>query len=107
MSDSVKLLFRTADGREFQAPAKIGLSVMEAAVTNNVPGIEAECGGSCMCATCHVYTTAAPLASPDEEESEMLEEVAAERRSESRLSCQIEVVAGLDGAIFDVPENQY
>jgi 2Fe-2S ferredoxin len=97
------------DGTARDVDAKIGSSVMESAIRGNVRGIDAECGGSCACATCHVYVddsfvTKLPL--PDELESEMLDMVAAERLPGSRLSCQLVVTAALDGLIVRVPSKQ-
>jgi ferredoxin, 2Fe-2S len=97
------------DGSTRAVEAKPGASVMETAIRGNVRGIDAECGGSCACATCHVYVDeafAARLPPPDELESEMLEVVAAERRPTSRLSCQLTVTAELDGLTVRVPETQ-
>lgn len=84
-------------------------SVMMGAIRNSVRGIEAECGGACSCATCHVYVDAewaGKLAPPDEGELEMLEGVVAERRPESRLSCQIAMRPELNGLLVRLPERQ-
>ncbi len=89
--------------------AKNGASVMETAIHNNVRGIDAECGGSCSCATCHVYVDDAflhLLPAPDDMENELLDGVAAERRPGSRLSCQLAVSPALDGLIVRVPPAQ-
>lgn len=97
------------DGSTRDVDAKPGSSIMENAIRGNVRGIDAECGGSCACATCHVYVDeafAARLPPPDEMESEMLEVVAAERRPTSRLSCQLTVTAELDGLTVRVPATQ-
>ena len=97
------------DGTTRSIDARLGASVMETAVMNNVRGIDGECGGSCACATCHVYVEEADLARltpPDEMESEMLDGVAAERRAGSRLGCQIAITAALDGLTVRVPERQ-
>ncbi len=97
------------DGRTRSIDAKLGSSVMENAVRNNVQGIDAECGGSCSCATCHVYVDDAFIAlipPADEMESELLEGVASEREAGSRLSCQIAMTAELDGLTVRVPEAQ-
>lgn len=97
------------DGTTKTVQAPDGVSVMEAAVRNNVRGIDAECGGSCSCATCHVYVDEAfadRLAAPDEMEAELLEGVAAERQSTSRLSCQIPMSPALDGLTVRVPARQ-
>jgi len=97
------------DGAVRTVDARDGITVMEAAVRANVRGIDAECGGSCACATCHVYVAEADLdrlPPPDELEAEMLEAVAAERRPTSRLSCQIVLGASLDGLTVQVPATQ-
>ncbi|MBC2770084.1 MULTISPECIES: 2Fe-2S iron-sulfur cluster-binding protein [Pusillimonas] len=98
------------DGTDRAVDAKDGASLMENAIMNNVRGIEAECGGCCSCATCHVYVDekfAALLPAPDEMENELLDGVAAERKPTSRLSCQISVGPELDGLIVHIPEAQY
>ena len=87
----------------------VGDSVMEGAVQNSIDGIVAECGGSCMCATCHVYVEEQwlPKLDPiDETQEAMLECTAADRKPNSRLSCQIKVRAELDGLIVHMPETQ-
>jgi 2Fe-2S ferredoxin len=97
------------DGTSKSVDAKIGLSVMENAVRNNVRGIDAECGGCCSCATCHVYVDDAfvdRLPPPDEMEAELLDGVASERLRGSRLSCQIAMTAALDGLTVRIPEKQ-
>lgn len=97
------------DGTTKTVEATEGSSVMETAVRHNVRGIDAECGGSCSCATCHVYVDEAffdRLTPPDEMESDLLEGVAAERRPTSRLSCQIQITAALDGLVVRVPPRQ-
>ena len=84
-----------------------GATVMEAAIRNAIPGIEAECGGACACATCHVYVDEAwygKTGAPDDMESDMLEITVAERKPTSRLSCQIKAVPELDGLILRVPQ---
>lgn len=98
------------DGTDRAVDAKDGASLMENAIMNNVRGIEAECGGCCSCATCHVYVDekfAALLPAPDEMENELLDGVAAERKPTSRLSCQISVGPELDGLVVHIPEAQY
>ena len=97
------------DGSTRSIDAKNGASVMETAVLNNVRGIDAECGGSCSCATCHVYVDDAfidRLEPADEMESELLDGVASGRRPGSRLSCQIVLTPALDGLAVRVPETQ-
>ena len=97
------------DGSTRSVDARLGASVMETAVHHNVRGIDAECGGSCSCATCHVYvddTFVHRLLPPDEMESELLDGVASERLPNSRLSCQIAMTAELDGLTVRVPRTQ-
>jgi len=97
------------DGQRTTVDAKTGTSVMEAAIRNNVRGIDAECGGSCSCATCHVYVDPAffaRLPDADEMEAELLEGVAAPREATSRLSCQITVGVDLDGLTVRIPVKQ-
>ena len=88
--------------------AEIGSTVMETAIKNDVPGIEAECGGACACATCHVYVDEAfvpVVGGPQPMEEDMLD-FAYEVRPNSRLSCQIRVRDELDGLTVTVPERQ-
>jgi len=97
------------DGSRRSVDAKPGSSVMETAVRFNVRGIDAECGGSCSCATCHVYVDDAfmdRLPPPDTMEDELLAGVACERESGSRLSCQIVITAELEGLTVRVPATQ-
>ena len=86
-----------------------GLSVMEGAVKNNVPGIDADCGGACSCATCHVYVDenwVGKLKPADETELAMIE-YAVDAKENSRLSCQIKIRADLDGLVITLPASQY
>lgn len=105
MNETVMLHFETADGETHDVVAKVGQSVMEAAVLADVPGIEAECGGSCNCATCHVFAPAG-FEGPNEQEDEMLDETDTPRAATSRLSCQIDVDAALAGTTFVIPATQ-
>ena len=102
------LVFIQPDGSRRTIDAPLGSTVMENAVRNGVPGIEAECGGACACATCHVYVepdwveaTGTPL--PMEED--MLD-FAVDVGPTSRLSCQIKLTAAMDGLTVRVPERQ-
>lgn len=107
--ETVNVVLVSADGARRTVAAAPGASLMEAATAAGHPGIEAACGGCCACATCHVYADLAALAvlpEPDEEEAEMLDEVAAERRATSRLSCQVIVTPALAGCVFETPEVQ-
>jgi 2Fe-2S ferredoxin len=84
------------------------MSVMDGAISNNIPGIEAECGGACSCATCHVYVDPAwveATGSAQPVEAGMIES-AMDLQETSRLSCQIEVSDELDGLIVRMPELQ-
>ncbi len=103
-----KITFIQPDGQTQTVEAEAGLTVMEAAKLNNVPGIEAECGGACACATCHVYVDAKWLdktGSPSPMEEDMLD-FGYDVRPNSRLSCQIKVTPELDGLIVTTPERQ-
>jgi 2Fe-2S ferredoxin len=104
-----KVTFVAHDGTRHEVQAEAGLSLMRAAVDNDVPGIDADCGGLCACATCHVFVDpawAARLAPPSATEEEMLN-FTAERREHSRLSCQIPVTDALDGIVVTMPEGQH
>lgn len=86
-----------------------GWSLMQAAISHGVDGIIGECGGSCACATCHCYVDEARLADlppPEPGELEMLENAAAQRRPNSRLSCQIKAAPALEGLVLRLPETQ-
>jgi 2Fe-2S ferredoxin len=96
------------DGTSHELEVESGLSVMEGAVRNGVPGIDADCGGACACATCHVYIAhnwTKKVGPASNEESDLLE-FTETIRSNSRLSCQIEVTAELDGLVVHMPESQ-
>ena len=97
------------DGKSTTLDVPVGTSVMQAAVLHGIDGIVAECGGSAMCATCHVYVDPADLAKlppVDANEDAMLDSTASERRSNSRLSCQLEMTTALDGLVVTLPERQ-
>jgi 2Fe-2S ferredoxin len=103
-----KVTFIDASGQSRTVEAQVGATVMETALRNSIPGIEAECGGACACATCHVYVApewmeAAGKASQMEED--MLD-FAFEVRPNSRLSCQIKVSEALDGLTVTTPPKQ-
>lgn len=103
-----KITYIAPDGRQFDVDAENGSTVMENAVRNGVPGIEAECGGACACATCHVYVDeewAEKVGRPEAMEEDMLD-FAYDVRPTSRLSCQIRVSDELDGLVVQVPERQ-
>ncbi|KAA1178692.1 MULTISPECIES: 2Fe-2S iron-sulfur cluster-binding protein [Rhizobium] len=103
-----KLTIVAFDGTRFDLNVDEGSTVMENAVRNSVPGIEAECGGACACATCHVYVDedwTAKVGSPEAMEEDMLD-FAFDVRPNSRLSCQIKMTSALDGLVVHVPERQ-
>ena len=104
-----KITFIHPDGTDTVVEAANGVTVMEAAKLNLVDGIEAECGGACACATCHVYVDDAwreATGTPSEMEEDMLD-FAFDVRESSRLSCQIKVTDALDGLIVRVPDKQF
>ncbi|MFD0917954.1 2Fe-2S iron-sulfur cluster-binding protein [Pseudahrensia aquimaris] len=103
-----KITYIANDGTKFEVEAENGTTVMENAIKNAVPGIEAECGGACACATCHVYVDDAwtdKVGSAEAMEEDMLD-FAYEVKPTSRLSCQVKVSDDLDGLIVHVPERQ-
>ena len=103
------LIFIDPAGVEQVVDATDGQSAMQAAVANLVPGIEAACGGNCVCATCHCYIEDERLASlppPDETEAGMID-CTPEPRANSRLTCQIKVSEALDGLRLRVPQSQH
>ncbi|MBI2799767.1 MAG: 2Fe-2S iron-sulfur cluster binding domain-containing protein [Gammaproteobacteria bacterium] len=102
-----KITYIDLDGAAHTCEVANGLSVMEGAVANGVPGILAICGGSCACSTCHAYVDSAWLArvgaAADIEDATL--DLANERRPESRLTCQIQMRPELDGLIVHVAKN--
>jgi 2Fe-2S ferredoxin len=107
--ESANITYISHSGDTHTIAVPIGDSVMEGAVKNGIDGIVAECGGSCMCATCHVYVEPEfldRLNPMDETEAEMLNATVAERKSNSRLSCQLSVTKALDGLVVRMPETQ-
>lgn len=104
-----KVTYIETSGNEHLVDLPLGATLMEGAVQHDVKGIVAECGGSCMCATCHMYVDEAfldLLPVMEEEEDEMLGGASAERRANSRLGCQVRVSGALDGLIVRIPEKQ-
>jgi 2Fe-2S ferredoxin len=103
-----KITYIDAEGTGRTVDAEVGTTVMEAAIKNGVPGIEAECGGACACATCHVYVEEAwraTVGEPSPMEEDMLD-FGYDVRPNSRLSCQIKVTDALEGLTVRVPERQ-
>jgi 2Fe-2S ferredoxin len=103
----IKFLLADGDTREIDGAE--GMSVMEVAVANNLPGIDADCGGACACATCHVFVDPAWVdrLPPKAEQEEKMLEFAVGVQPSSRLSCQLKINAALDGLVLNVPESQY
>jgi 2Fe-2S ferredoxin len=106
-----KITYVEYGGREHRVEVPLERSVMRGAVDNNIPGIDADCGGECACATCHVYidqewlgVTGMPV--PGSQEASMLS-FAALAQPNSRLSCQLKVSEALDGLIVRLPEGQH
>ncbi len=103
-----KVIFVDHEGTRREVEAKKGSTVMEAAVQNMIPGIDADCGGACACATCHVYVDEAwmgKLKDKDDMEDSMLD-FAEDVQDNSRLSCQIQMSDDLDGITVTTPEAQ-
>ena len=106
-----KIIYIEHNGTEHAIEVPVGRSVMQGAIENNVPGIDADCGGECACATCHVYVDPAWLGTigtpaDGSQEASMLS-FAALALPNSRLSCQITVNEALDGLIVRLPEGQH
>ena len=108
---TVKVTYIGHDGAEHKVDVPVGWSLMEGAVRQRVPGIDADCGGACACATCHVYVDPEwlgriGLPQPESQEASMLG-FAAAAEPNSRLSCQITMCEELDGLIVRMPEGQH
>jgi ferredoxin, 2Fe-2S len=104
----VKITYIDSGGTARTVEAEIGSTVMETAIKNSIPGIEAECGGACACSTCHVYVDDAwtsVTGEPSPMEEDMLD-FAFDVRANSRLSCQLKVSEALDGLVVTTPERQ-
>lgn len=103
------ITFIDYQGESRTVDASNGDTVMEAATSNDIPGIDADCGGACACATCHVYISpdwTDVVGGPEELEAEMLE-VAEEVRENSRLACQIHITDEMEGLVVTTPESQF
>ena len=104
-----KITYISNTGEEHTIEVSVGMTVMRAAIANNIPGIDADCGGSCACATCHVYVDPAwadKVKPADATEADMLDFVL-DRQPNSRLSCQLEVTPALDGLVVRTPASQH
>jgi ferredoxin, 2Fe-2S len=103
-----RITYIESSGTRHELNVPVGWSVMDGAVKNGVPGIVAECGGSCACGTCHVYIDAPwyeSLPSKEDNEATMLE-FGEDMQPASRLSCQVEVTDDMDGLIVRIPASQ-
>ena len=104
-----KITYIEHNGTEHTIDVENGMTVMEGAIKNSIPGIDADCGGACACATCHVYV--APewkdKVGPAESMEEDMLDFAFDVRDNSRLSCQIKVTDELDGLTVNLPEKQF
>jgi ferredoxin, 2Fe-2S len=104
-----KITYIDASGHERTVEGKNGMTVMETAIKHNVPGIDADCGGACACATCHVYVREdflPKVGGPSAMEQSMLD-FAENVKPNSRLSCQIKIRDDLDGLTVTTPESQH
>jgi 2Fe-2S ferredoxin len=104
-----KITYVHPDGSRDVLDVPVGTSIMQGAILNSIDGIVAECGGSAMCATCHVYVEPQDLGRTpkmEDAENEMLEFTACERRPNSRLSCQLVVSPEMDGLVVHLPDTQ-
>jgi len=104
-----KITFIDNTGKETTVEAENGMTVMEVAVRNSIPGIDADCGGACACATCHVYVDQAwmeKVGKAQSMEEDMLD-FAFDVRENSRLSCQIKVSDAIDGITIRTPAKQF
>ena len=105
----VKITYIEFNGTEHIVDVETGMTVMEGARDNNIPGIEADCGGACACSTCHVYVDASwvkKIPEKEDMEEDMLDFAYSPDENQSRLTCQIEVTDELDGLIVRMPEKQ-
>ncbi|MEM1163216.1 MAG: 2Fe-2S iron-sulfur cluster-binding protein [Pseudomonadota bacterium] len=104
-----KIIFIEHNGTSHEVDVNEGLTVMEGAVSNNIPGIDADCGGACACSTCHVYVDAGwvdKIPGKEDMEIDMLDFAFEPDEETSRLTCQIKVTADLDGLVLKMPEKQ-
>ena len=103
-----KITYKDKDGNSKTIEVEKGLTVMEGAIQNDIPGIDADCGGSMACATCHVYVEDSwfnKILKAEDAENDMID-MAYNPKKNSRLSCQIIVSEELDGLIVTTPEKQ-
>jgi len=104
-----KITYIEHNGKEHTVEVPAGWTVMEGAVKNRVPGIDADCGGACACATCHVYVDPEwlPKLAPRQDMEEQMLDFAQDVKPNSRLSCQIKVTPALEGLVVRTPKSQH
>ncbi len=105
----IEVSFIKQDGKKITVAAQQGESLMAAAVDNEVPGIDADCGGACSCATCHIFVDDAwfdKVGEPKQDEEALLN-LNPDRKNHSRLSCQIDISEDLNGLVVHLPEFQF
>lgn len=105
----IRIVYLQPDGQSRTVEAETGKSLMITAVSNGIPGIDADCGGACICATCHVHIDAPwreRIAPPEETEQWTLEMAVEPHPETSRLSCQILVDDAMDGLVVRLPQRQ-
>ncbi len=105
-----KITYIEHNGKAHTVEVPVGWSVMEGAVKNRIPGIDADCGGACACATCHVYVDSAwgeKLPPREDMEQSMLDFAAAPLQETSRLSCQLKVTPDFEGLVVRMPKSQH
>ncbi len=105
----VKITYIEFNGTEHVVDVEIGMTVMEGARDNNIPGIEADCGGACACSTCHVYVDlnwVGKIPEKEDMEEDMLDFAYSPDENLSRLTCQLQVTEEIDGLIVRMPEKQ-
>lgn len=105
-----KITFIEPNGKQVDVETPAGITLLQVAINNNVQGIVGECGGACQCATCHVYIDepwASKLPPVSDMEDAMLDSTAADRLGTSRLGCEVEVTAELDGLVVNLPSKQF
>jgi len=104
-----KIIYIEHNGKKHEVEVANGLTVMEGARDNNIPGIEADCGGACACSTCHVYVDKAwvdKLPAKDAMEEDMLDFAWEPDVEKSRLTCQLKITDAIDGLVVQMPEKQ-
>lgn len=104
-----KITYIEHNGTKHTVDVALGLTVMEGAVSNNIPGIDADCGGACACSTCHVYVAedwVEKIPAKEDMEVDMLDFAFEPNETRSRLTCQIKVTPEMEGLVVEMPEKQ-